>query len=273
MTLRGVIEPSSCSWASIVFLRMKDGSTRFCVDCKWVNDLAVKDSYYFPLSASIFYAFKGSKWFFHLGPCQWILYSHVPMRIEDDENMALTAHFGLYRFKTMPFGIANASTTFEWLKGLIVSRFFWEICPLCPGEIIVFSETFEEHMIQLQFFLRRLSHDSLKKDTQWCNLYQFLLEFFGPSSRLPVYALTHRRQKPFIVGQPPSPSKLHWSLLLLYEICQIFLDMAKLSHADGEGVCIWLDSRVWAAFFQALKYALDNDIGWIQNVNFNKVGL
>ncbi|GFV58536.1 retrovirus-related Pol polyprotein from transposon 412 [Trichonephila clavipes] len=41
-----VIEPSSSPWASpIVLVRKKDGSTRFCMDYHWLNNVTKKDSY------------------------------------------------------------------------------------------------------------------------------------------------------------------------------------------------------------------------------------
>jgi len=74
MLRAGVIEPSSSPWSSNVVLAKKsDGSLRFCVDYRRLNNLTYKDS--FPLSRidTCLDALGGSMHFFYYGPEEWFL--------------------------------------------------------------------------------------------------------------------------------------------------------------------------------------------------------
>ncbi|GFT94566.1 retrovirus-related Pol polyprotein from transposon 412, partial [Trichonephila clavipes] len=59
-----VTEPSSSPWASpIVLVRKKNGSTRFCVDYRRLNDVTKKDSYPLPRIDDTLNTLAGNTWF------------------------------------------------------------------------------------------------------------------------------------------------------------------------------------------------------------------
>ncbi len=58
---RGVIEPCQSSWASpVVLVTKKDGTTRFCVDYRKLNDVTRKDAYPLPRIDDTLDALRGS---------------------------------------------------------------------------------------------------------------------------------------------------------------------------------------------------------------------
>jgi hypothetical protein len=58
----GIIEPSSSPWASPVSLApKKDGSLRFCIDFRKLNDVTVKDSYPLPRMDDLFDILRGAE--------------------------------------------------------------------------------------------------------------------------------------------------------------------------------------------------------------------
>lgn len=60
----GVIKPSKSPWASpIVIVRKSDGSIRFCVDDRKVNEVTIKDSYPLPRINDSLDVLHKSSWF------------------------------------------------------------------------------------------------------------------------------------------------------------------------------------------------------------------
>ena len=63
MKRSGLIAPSSGLWSSpVVLVKKKDGSTRFCVDYREMNDVTKKDSFLLPGIDDILDTLAGTKW-------------------------------------------------------------------------------------------------------------------------------------------------------------------------------------------------------------------
>ena len=109
-----VIEPSNSPWASpIVLVTKKDGSVRFCVDYRKVNELTCKDAYPLPRIDETLDTLGGAQWFCTMDSGRG--YWQIKMKECDKPKTAFVTRKGLFKFKVMPFGLCNAPATFQRL--------------------------------------------------------------------------------------------------------------------------------------------------------------
>ena len=108
----GIIRPSSSPWASrVIIVQKKDGTTRFAIDYRELNDLTKKDSYPIPEMKDILDKLHGSEFFSTLDGAS--AYWSIPIAEEDIEKTAFVSPRGEFEFSVMPFVLCNAPSTYE----------------------------------------------------------------------------------------------------------------------------------------------------------------
>lgn len=173
-----VIEPSNSPWASpVVLVRKKDGSMRFCVDYRRLNDVTIKDAYPLPKIDEAFDHLSGHEMFstLDLNSGYW----QVSMEESDKPKTAFVTRQGLYQFKVMPFGLCCAPATFERLMETVLAGLQWDKCLVYLDDIIVVGKSFENMMENLQHVFQRLHQAGLKLKAKKCNLFATRVSYLG----------------------------------------------------------------------------------------------
>ena len=79
----------------------------------------------------------------------------------------------------MPFGLSNAPATFQRLMENCLGDMNMQSCLINLDDIVVFSQTFEEHVERLEKFFQRLIEAGLKLSLAKCHLCQDKLKYLG----------------------------------------------------------------------------------------------
>ena len=180
LTNAGIARPSTSPWASpVVKVRKKDGGWRMCVDYRRLNFVTKFDCFPLPRLDKALDAFAGATVFSSLDLA--MAYYQVPVKPADVEKTAFITHVGLYEMMKMPFGLCNASSTYQRLMMSVLQGLIGRICLAYLIDVIAFSKRRDEHVNDLRAVLDRIRDAGLKLKSVSCSASRCCT--WGTSSR------------------------------------------------------------------------------------------
>ena len=173
------IRPSNSPWASaIVLVGKKDGRSRFCIDLRRLNNRTIKDAYSLPKIESILDSLIGAQIFSTLDLKAG--YWQVEMAEECKAYTAFTCGpLGFYECDTMPFGATNVPATFQRLMHDCLGNLNMNWCIVYLDDIIIFSDSKEEHLKILEAVFQNLAAAGLKLKPSKCFFFREEIEYLG----------------------------------------------------------------------------------------------
>ena len=173
----GIIPESNSAWSSpTVLVKKKDGTTRFCIDYRRLNQVTKVDAYPLPhIEDSL--TLGGARFFCSLDLASG--YWQVEMDVADREKTAFVTQGGLYKLTVMPFGLVNAPATFKRLMERVLRGIAWSECLVYLDDILVFVPDFGTMLARLESVLDRLGEAGVKLKAKKCQLFQEEIPFLG----------------------------------------------------------------------------------------------
>nr|KAG5712759.1 hypothetical protein BaRGS_029814 [Batillaria attramentaria] len=175
----GIIRRSHSPWSSnVVLVRKKNNELRLCIDFRQLNTRTIKDSYALPRIEEMLDTLAGSKFFSVLDMKSG--YHQIEIKEEHKERTAFTiAPLGFFEFNRMAMGLANAPATYQRLMEDCLDDLHLRICLVFLDDIIIFSDTFEEHLERIEQVLSRLRDCGLKLSPKKCAFAQERVKYVG----------------------------------------------------------------------------------------------
>ena len=174
----GVAQPSNSPWASpVVLVVKKDGSIRFCVDYRKVNAITRKDCYPLPRIAEVLDMLGKAKFFSSIDFASG--YWQIPMAEADVAKTAFVTRQGLFEFTRMPFGLTNAPSTFQRAMDVMLSGLNWVSCLVYLDDVMIFSDTFENHLKHLEAVFQRMVDSEFQLKLSKCSFVKPEVEYLG----------------------------------------------------------------------------------------------
>jgi hypothetical protein len=175
---REVIGPiSSPCGSSIVLLPKKNGMWRMCVDFCALKKIMVKNCYPLPCIDDLLDQLNNVVYFTKLD----LRSGYDQVRIVEGNvwKIFFKTKQGLFEWMVMQFGLCNAPTTFMCVMNDVFRPFIDEFVIVYLDDILVFSKTWDEHVMHVKQVLDVLKRKNLYAKLSKCEFGKTSLAYLG----------------------------------------------------------------------------------------------
>jgi len=175
---KGFIRASKSPAASpVLFVRKPGGGLRFCVDYRGLNEITIKNRYPLPLITETLARLSQAKVYTKLD----IISAFNRLRIKegDEWKTAFRTRFGLFEYLVLPFGLCNGPASFQHYINDTLREHLDVFCTAYLDDILIHSESLEEHENHVRRILQKLQVAGLQVDITKCEFHATEVAYRG----------------------------------------------------------------------------------------------
>ncbi len=145
---------SSSAEASVLFVKKLNESFRLCVNYRDLNEITVKNNYSLFLLSETLDCFAHKRHFIKIDICN--VYHCIWICKSDEWKTTFHTRYNQFEYQMMLFELTNASAIFQFYVNHALKSFMNICCMIYLNDILVYSETKEQHWEHVCKILRAL---------------------------------------------------------------------------------------------------------------------
>lgn len=147
------------------------------MDYRRLNEVTRKDAYPLPRIDDCLDCLEKAK-YFSVMDLQTGFYQ-ISVKPAERHKTAFVTRSGLYEYRKMAMGLCNAPSTFQRCMELVMRGLQWQSLLVYLDDLILFNETFDRHIEQLEEVFTRLRNSGLKLKPSKCDFFKTEVTFLG----------------------------------------------------------------------------------------------
>lgn len=178
---KNLIEESYSPFAAPVTLAYKKEEgrkCRLCIDFRDLNKIVVPQSQPFPLIEDLMVKTRNCKFFstLDINSAFW----SIPLKVEDRKKTAFVTQENHFQWTCLPFGLKTAPAIFQRILASIIRKHnLSDFTVNFVDDILIFSQTFDEHIKHLSLLLEAISKEGLRLKFSKCAFAQDSVKYLG----------------------------------------------------------------------------------------------
>ena len=172
----GRIRPSISPYGAPIFVSQKD-KLRLVFAYRALNKQTIKNRAPLPNITEILDRLRNAKFFTKIDLASG--FHQIRIKEEDTYKTAFRTKYGHYEWIVMPFGLCNAPSTFQGTMNNIFSDFLDNFLTVYIDDLLIFSNTREEHLEHIRKVLKRMREHNLHCRLYKCEWMKTEVEYLG----------------------------------------------------------------------------------------------